>query len=284
MRFAVMGVGGYIAKRHIEAIKSVGGDLVAACDPHDSVGHLDSTFPMCRFFTEPERFARHLWKMRRLEPIDLVSVCTPNHLHDAHARLAMTAGSDAIIEKPACIKPHNVEQLMDVELETGRRAWCVLQARLHPEAVRLFAMRTPRPHVNIDYSVSRGWWYDQSWKGDHAKSGGPLMNIGVHMVDLICARFGRLVCVDEAAATPRSVTANAEFEGCTVTLSLNVRPAGSAPVRVFRVGTESFDFSTGFEALHAATYREIIASRGFRLHDALPAIQAVDAIMRKAQQ
>lgn len=193
--FAITGVAGYVAPRHLKAIRDTGNRLVAAVDPHDSVGILDSYFPDVAFFTEFERFDRHLEKLRREgEGIQYLSVCSPNHLHDAHIRLALRLGADAICEKPLVLNPWNLDALSELEQETGQRVYTILQLRVHPSLIELrrkLAAETNKRHeVKLTYITSRGPWYRYSWKGDEGRSGGVITNIGIHFFDMLMWLFG----------------------------------------------------------------------------------------------
>ena len=193
--FALIGAAGYVAPRHMRAIHAVGGDLRVAYDPNDSVGVLDSHFPDAHFFTEFERFDRHVDKLRRRgEKIDYVSICSPNHLHDAHCRFAMRSGANVICEKPLVLNPWNIDGLAEIEQDTGRRVSTILQLRLHPAIIALrdkFAESNERRRVDLTYIASRGRWYHASWKGEDAKSGGVATNIGVHFFDMLSYVFGK---------------------------------------------------------------------------------------------
>ena len=196
LAFALIGAAGYVAPRHMRAIHAVGGDLRVAYDPNDSVGVLDSHFPDAHFFTEFERFDRHVDKLRRRgEKIDYVSICSPNHLHDAHCRFAIRSGADAICEKPLVLNPWNIDGLAEIEQDTGRRVSTILQLRLHPAIIALrdkFAESNERHRVDLTYIASRGRWYHASWKGEDAKSGGVATNIGVHFFDMLSYVFGKV--------------------------------------------------------------------------------------------
>ena len=197
LNFAITGVAGYIAPRHLKAIQDTGNRLVAATDPHDAVGILDRYAFECRFFTEFERFDRHLEKLRRGPQearVNYVSVCSPNYLHDAHIRLALRVGAHAICEKPLVINPWNLDGLEELERETGRRVWTILQLRVHPQLIalrdRLQASGAERHSVRLTYITARGGWYHVSWKGHEDRSGGIVTNIGIHFFDLLCWLFG----------------------------------------------------------------------------------------------
>lgn len=287
-RFALLGAAGYVAPRHMEAMKALGHELVAACDTHDGVGVLDRYFPQCRFFTEVERFDRHLEKMRRRDAsVEFVSICTPNYLHDAHCRLALRVKADAICEKPLVINPWNLDQLAQLEEEHERRIFCILQLRLHPELLRLqakLARTTGRTQVDLAYVTHRGPWYQWSWKGDAKRSGTLAMNIGVHFFDALPWLFGpvdgyRVDRRDEAVISGRLSLERADV---TWLLSTSLeyipdarRAAGQRVYRLLQMGDEAFDFSTGFDDLHTRSYEEILAGRGFGVDDARASIELV---------
>ena len=288
-RFALLGAAGYIAPRHLDAIRHAGGTLVAAHDPHDSVGVLDAYAPGAAFFTEYERFDRHLERLRREgRGVDYLVVCSPNHLHDAHCRLGLRLGADVICEKPVTLHPWNLDGLRELERDTGRRVWCILQSRLHPGYARLRALagaasaQAPA-RVTIHYVTPRGPWYRYSWKGDPERSGGVVSNIGVHLFDAVLSCFGEL---REARVSELDVTRAAgtlRLARAEVTWTLSVRPedlpAGhEGPLRSFAVGGEAVDLSRGFEALHRESYARILAGEGFGLGEARPAIALVSGL------
>ena len=287
-RFALIGAAGYVAPRHMDAIAANGYELVAALDPHDSVGVIDRYAPEAAFFTEFERFDRHLDKLRREgRGVDYVAVCSPNYLHDAHARLGLRLGADVICEKPLVLNARNARGLREAEGAYGRRVWCVLQARLHPEAERLrafVAAREGRAHVvRIDYVTPRGRWYDYSWKSAADKSGGVATNIGIHLFDLVLANFGMPSAVEVRARTPRTCAGVLACPRGTVEFRLSVDarhlPDGHrGRRRVFEVDGEAFDLSGGFDELHRETYRRVVAGEGFGIADALPAIELAERI------
>lgn len=285
MRFAITGVGGFVAPRHLEAIKAVGGTVVAALDPHDAVGVLDRWGDFStEFFTEPERFERYLHRLRRgSNDIDWLSVCSPNHLHDVHAQMGLRNGADVICEKPVCLSPWNLDALMLDERETNKRVWVVLQCRLMPQLQELKRKIDANPHlphvVTLNYSTPRGRWYERSWKGDPVKSGGIMMNIGVHMFDLLLWVFGPVGVfrlfhheADHARGFLALERANVNWE-----LKLSGEPS-----RKLVVDGEEIDFTTGFAGLHTRLYKETLAGRGFGLSEARPAIELVHA-MREAE-
>jgi UDP-N-acetyl-2-amino-2-deoxyglucuronate dehydrogenase len=285
-RFALIGAAGFVAPRHMQAIKDVGGKLVAALDPHDSVGVLDRFDRETEFFTEPERFERHLEKLRRDgNGIDWLTVCSPNYLHDTHIRMGLRAGTRVICEKPLVLKPKNLDALADVERECGggRRIFTVLQLR-HSAAMQKLreqVMTTPGPReVELFYSTPRGHWYDRSWKGDRAKSGGIITNIGIHMLDLLLWLFGP---VDQIGATGtrddgRTASGTLYMERAHVAWHLSIDPAHKAE-RTLSFGGTTWSV-TGFEDLHTTVYRETLAGRGHGIEDARPAVELAARLRR----
>ena len=287
VRFALIGAAGYVAPRHMKAIKAVGGDLKVAFDPNDSVGVIDSHFPDAHFFTEFERFDRHLDKMsRRGEKIDYVSICSPNYLHDAHCRFAMRSDADAICEKPLVLNPWNIDGLQEMEQRTGRNVSTILQLRLHPAIKALkekvAANQKNEFPIDLTYITSRGRWYHASWKGDEAKSGGVATNIGVHFFDMLSYVFGPpSVNVahlrDASRAAGYLMCGNASIRWF---LSVDRRdlpsPAGAKTTyRSLTIDDDEFEFSDGFTDLHTKSYEEIIAGRGFGLDDVRPCVEIV---------
>ena len=292
-RFALLGAAGYIAPRHLDAVRHVGGELVAAHDPHDSVGVLDRYAPRAAFFTEIERFDRHLDKLRRAgRGVDYLVVCSPNHLHDAHCRLGLRLGASVVVEKPATLNPWNLDALAELEADSPGRVWCVLQSRLHPSFARLRDVGAAGGdhRVRIRYVTPRGPWYRYSWKGDPERSGGVTANIGIHLFDALLACFGEADGYEVAEAGVERAAGRLSLKraggGRTeVDWLLSVRaddlPAAHAgPYRLFEVDGERVDFSTGFEALHRASYERILAGRGFGLADARPAVALVSDLRR----
>ena len=293
--FAVIGAAGYIAPRHMRAIKDTNNDLVAALDPNDSVGIMDSYFPQANFFTEFERFDRHLDKMRRSDHpsrVNYISICSPNYLHDAHIRFALRSGARAICEKPLVLNPWNIDGLVALEEDTGRRINTILQLRLHPAIIALrdkVRQRTDghKYEVDLTYITSRGRWYLQSWKGDEKKSGGIATNIGVHFYDMLHHLFGAL---QDNVVHYRSETKSAgylEYENARVRWFLSIdagdlpqcaREAGAPTFRSITYDNEEIEFSGGFADLHTRSYEEITAGRGFGLEDNRVAIETVAAI------
>ncbi|HJU43880.1 MAG TPA: Gfo/Idh/MocA family oxidoreductase [Vicinamibacterales bacterium] len=287
--FAVTGVAGFVAPRHLKAIADTGNRLVAAVDPHDAVGLLDRFGFDVRFFTEFERFDRHLEKLRRgaeSERVQYLSICSPNYLHDAHIRLALRVGADAICEKPLVINPWNLDALQDLEGETGNRVYTVLQLRLHPALAafreRLQAAPAKRHSVQLAYLTARGRWYDVSWKGIEERSGGIVVNIGIHFFDLLVWLFGRVeraeVHLREAKRAAGTLTlANADVQwylSAEVSdLPFTAVPGSKTTFRSITVDGEQLEFSEGFTDLHTRVYEDILAGRGFGIDQARPSIE-----------
>lgn len=293
--FALTGVAGYVAPRHLKAIKDSGHRLVAALDPFDSVGILDSYFPDCAFFTEYERFDRHLEKLRRKSEADrvhCVSICAPNHLHDAHIRTALRVGADALCEKPLVLNPWNLDALAELEAETGRRVWTVLQLRVHPALValkrRLDAEPGDRKHrVRLTYITARGEWYVRSWKGDLEKSGGLGTNIGVHFFDLLSWLYGPLEHLETHVSDERTCAGFMEMARAEVQWFLSIdanhlpetrRSAGERTFRSIEMDGEEIEFSGGFADLHTEIYRRTLAGEGFGIEETRGAIEIVHGI------
>lgn len=284
MRFALVGAAGFVAPRHLAAIHTTGNQLVAALDPNDSVGVLDSHFPDARFFTEPERLDRHLEKLRRRgEGVHFVSICSPNHLHDAHCRLALRVGAHAICEKPVVINPWNLEALQELEREYERRVFVMLQLRLHP-VIAALRQRCASGHHSVDlhYITPRGLWYHVSWKGSEEKSGGLALNIGVHFFDMLQWLFGACTKVTVEERSPQRVRGSFRLDRAEVRwlLSIDRRDleGGAERNRLMAIDGERVDFTSGFENLHTRVYEEVLAGRGFTLEDAGPGIEIAHAI------
>ena len=286
--FALLGVAGYVAPRHLQAIAGTGNRLVAACDPNDSVGVLDRYFLDARFFTEYERFDRHLEKLRRRgddERVHYVSICSPNYLHDAHARLALRVGANAICEKPLVINPWNLDQLAELEQETGSKVFNVLQLRLLPKLQELrekVRSRKTRADVVLSYVTRRGPWYHISWKGSEEKSGGLPTNIGIHFFDLLQWLFGGASRCDVHVAEPDRWSGYLELERADVRWYLSTRyqdlPAetiaeGKPAFRSLTLDGEEIEFSPGFTDLHTLVYQDILDGGGFGLEEARPSIE-----------
>lgn len=285
--FALIGAAGYVAPRHMKAIAAVGGNLRVAYDPNDSVGILDSHFPDAHFFTEFERFDRHVDKLRRRgEKIDYVSICSPNHLHDAHCRFALRSGADAICEKPLVLNPWNIDGLAEIEHDTGRRISTILQLRLHPAIVALrnkFATSNARHQVELTYIASRGRWYHASWKGEDAKSGGVATNIGVHFFDMLSYVFGGVRRNEAHLREPERAAGYLECERADVSWFLSVDrndlpdsvKGKKTTFRSITVDKDEVEFSEGFTDLHTRSYEEIVAGRGFGLDEVRSSIDIV---------
>lgn len=291
--FALIGAGGYIAPRHMKAIKDTGNNLIAALDKHDSVGILDSYFPDADFFTEFERFDRHLEKQKRLgNKTDFVSVCSPNYLHDAHIRFGLRIGADVICEKPVVLNPWNIDALLEIEKETGRQVFTVLQLRLHPAIValkeKIMASPAGKKHqVDLQYITSRGHWYHASWKGDIQKSGGIATNIGVHFFDMLLWIFGDVKWNVVTKHTADTAAGTLELEKATVnwmlsidaeTLPAAIKAQGKRTFRTLTINNEAIEFSDGFTELHTQSYNDIISGKGFRLSETRKAIELVHDI------
>ncbi|MEX2231333.1 MAG: Gfo/Idh/MocA family oxidoreductase [Cyclobacteriaceae bacterium] len=291
--FALIGAAGYIAPRHMKAIKETGNNLVAALDKHDNVGVLDSYFPNADFFTEFERFDRHLDKLKRKgQNVDYVSICSPNYLHDSHIRFALKHGADAICEKPLVLNPWNVDALQEIEKETGKKIFTILQLRLHPAivALRERIQRGPKNEIyNVDlrYITSRGNWYYISWKGEKAKAGGIATNIGIHFFDMLIWIFGPVKKNQVKNHKEDYAEGQLELERANVNwfLSINydhipekVKAGGKRTYRSLTIENEELEFSEGFTDLHTLSYQEILKGNGFGIEDARPSIEVVHAI------
>lgn len=290
--FALIGVAGFIAPKHLKAIKETGNTLVAAVDKHDAVGIMDNHFPEANFFTEIERFDRFLEKQRREplgNPVDYVSICTPNYLHDSHCRLALRVGAHAICEKPLVISPWNLDQLQELEQDYGKRVYSVLQLRLHPELIRLKKETDASPYgqrreICLTYITRRGKWYHQSWKGDVERSGGLAMNIGVHFFDFLSWIYGHANRSFLHVHQPSRMSGVLELEQARVRWFLSVdandlpeevRAKGGHAFRSIKVDGEEIDLSTGFTDLHTEVYRDILGGGGFGIEETKAAIELV---------
>ncbi len=291
--FVLIGAGGYIAPRHMKAIKETNNNLLAALDKHDSVGILDSYFPNAVFFIEFERFDRHIEKLKRQGThTDYVTVCSPNYLHDAHIRFGLRIGAGVICEKPLVLNPWNIEALMEIEKETGQNVYTILQLRLHPAVMALREKIRQGPPgkkhtINLRYITSRGHWYHTSWKGDISKSGGIATNIGVHFFDMLLWIFGEVKNSSVNTHDADTASGTLELEKASVNWFLSIDPntlpeeaakAGKRTYRSMTVDGEEFEFSDGFTELHTKSYEEILKGNGFRLEETLPSIQLVHSI------
>jgi UDP-N-acetyl-2-amino-2-deoxyglucuronate dehydrogenase len=293
--FALIGVAGYIAPRHLQAIKVTGNNLVAALDKSDTVGVMDSYFPNADFFTEFERFDRHLDKLRRKgTKIDYVSICTPNYLHDSHIRFALRHDADAICEKPLVLNPWNVDALEEIQKETRRRVFTILQLRLHPSIIALREkVRNSPPEkvfdIDLRYITSRGHWYQISWKGDVSKSGGIATNIGIHFFDMLIWVFGSVKDVKVTSLQSDFAEGYLQLEKANVKwfLSINydhippdVKAKGKRTYRSLTMEGKEIEFSEGFADLHIKSYEEILKGNGFGLDEARPSIGLVHQIRK----
>lgn len=292
-KFAMIGAGGYIAPRHMRAIKDTGNDLLAALDKHDSVGVLDNYFPDADFFTEFERFDRHLEKLKRQGiKTDYLSVCSPNYLHDSHIRFGLRLGANVICEKPVVLNPWNIDALMEIEKETGHRVFTILQLRLHPAIIALRQKIAAAPadkvfKVDLQYITSRGHWYHNSWKGDIHKSGGIATNIGIHFFDMLMWIFGDVKTNEVLLHTANNAEGNLVLNRANVhwqlsinanDLPANVRAEGKRTFRALTIDGEAFEFSDGFTDLHTQSYADIIAGKGFPLSETKRSIELVHQI------
>jgi len=299
--FALVGAAGYIAPRHMRAIKETGNVLVAALDPYDGMGIIDSYFPDADFFIEPERFDRHLDKLRRLASakrrmndlkVNYVSICSPNYMHDSHIRLALRNEAHAICEKPIVLNPWNLDALKVIEKETGKKVYTILQLRLHPaiKALHEKIEKSPKTKIydlDLTYITSRGKWYSRSWKGDIPKSGGIATNIGVHFFDMLSWIFGDVKENKVHLLTERKGAGLLHLEKATIRWFLSIdqedipqeiRKTGKRTYRSLVMDGQKIEFSEGFTDLHTEMYREILAGRGFGIMDSKQSIQIVHQI------
>jgi UDP-N-acetyl-2-amino-2-deoxyglucuronate dehydrogenase len=287
--FALIGAGGYVAPRHMKAIRDTGNNLVVAVDKTDSVGIMDSFFYDISFFTEFERFDRHVERLRRGredQRLHYVSICSPNYLHDSHIRFALRAGADAICEKPLVLNPWNLDALAEFEKEAGRRIYNILQLRVHPAIVSLRERIANAPDgkryaIDLTYITSRGRWYFRSWKGDVQKSGGIATNIGIHFFDMLIWIFGNVRYHEVHLSEPARMSGYIELGKACVRWFMSVDPedlpeeawaAGKSTFRSMTVDGEEIEFSDGFADLHTMVYRGILAGRGFGIEDARPSV------------
>lgn len=295
LNFALIGAAGYIAPRHMKAIRETGNNLVCALDPYDGVGIIDSYFPEADFFIEPERFDRHLDKLRRMavakkrqeaNKVDFVSICSPNYMHDSHIRLALRNDANAICEKPIVLNPWNLDALKEIEKETDRKVYTVLQLRLHKAIIDLREKIRKGPknkiyNLDLTYITSRGNWYYRSWKGDVSKSGGIATNIGIHFFDMLSWIFGEVKSNKVHVSQVNKAGGFLELEKARIRwfLSLDyndipeaVRKTGKRTYRTLTMDGSEVEFSEGFTDLHTDTYRDILGGRGFGLSDARTSI------------
>ena len=294
--FVLIGAAGYIAPRHMMAIKETGNNLIAAYDPYDGVGIIDSYFPKAHFFTEFERFDRHIEKLKREgTTIDYVSICSPNYLHDSHIRYGLRIGADVICEKPLVLNPWNVDALIDLEKDYDNKVNTVLQLRHHNAILDLKSKIDNRPkdkvyNIDLTYITSRGNWYYTSWKGDESRSGGIASNIGVHFFDMLQWIFGPMqdFTVNEKSHDTNAGTLVLDRAKVNWYLSINaenlpesVKSKGIATYRTLSIEGEEIEFSKGFTDLHTVSYREILEGKGYGLADAKNAIEIVSQIRNK---
>lgn len=293
-KFALIGAAGYVAPKHMSAIKKTSNQLTAAFDPNDSVGILDRYFPDCHFFTEYEILDRHLHKMKGTEnQVGYISICSPNYLHDAHIRFALRSGCHAICEKPLVLNPWNLDALQDIEAQHEHKINTILQLRLHPSIVALkerLSREKKLSHkheVDLTYITSRGRWYEVSWKGDLKKSGGIATNIGIHFFDMLHHLFGSSQDIRIHQREPETASGYIEFERARVrwflstderTLPPSVRLNGQRTYRSIKIDGESLEFSNGFSDLHTLSYERILAGQGFGLSDTRAAVETVSTI------
>jgi UDP-N-acetyl-2-amino-2-deoxyglucuronate dehydrogenase len=292
-QFALIGGAGYVAPRHMRAVKDTGNRLGAVLDPNDSVGVIDSYFPGADFFTEFERFDRHIDKKRRNgDAIDYVSICSPNYLHDAHIRFALRNGADAICEKPLVLNPWNIDGLEEVEADTGARVYNILQLRLHPALLELKEKIDNEPsdkkhEIDLTYITSRGNWYFISWKGDESKSGGIATNIGIHFFDMLIWIFGKVQMNVVHMFEPNKAAGYLELENARVrwflsvdekSLPEDVKKTGQRTYRSITVDGEEVEFSKGFTDLHTLSYQEVVNGNGFGLEEARASVETAYAI------
>jgi len=278
--FVLIGAAGYIAPRHMQAIKETGNNLIAALDPHDSVGVLDSYFPDCDFFTEFERFDRHCDKIKRQGiAIDYVVVCSPNYLHDAHIRFGLRIGADVICEKPVVLNPWNLEALLQLEKETGRKVYVVHQLRYHPEIIKLKErVRNSAPdkvwNIDLQYITPRGKWYQYSWKGDETKSGGVITNIGLHFFDILLWIFGGVKEMNLTKRTNQTASGSLRLDKAVVQWAMSIdkeflsainQEANLSSLRSLIIEGNKVDFSIGFEELHTQAYLSILNGQGIEI-------------------
>ncbi len=286
--FALIGAAGYIAPRHMKAIKEVGGDLVAALDPHDSVGILDGYFPNCHFFTEFERFDRHLEKLKRKgQKVDYIVICSPNYLHDAHIRFGLRYGADVICEKPMVLNPWNVDAIAELEAESDNKVYNILQLRLHPEIIKLKEeVKRGEPDkvydIDLTYITPRGNWYFHSWKGDVKKSGGIATNIGVHFFDMLLWIFGEVqeseILINEENKMKGFLRLKQANVNWFLSLDKMDSPANKSRFRSLSINGKEINFTGGFEDLHTRSYKEIVGGTGFGVKDIYGSVELINKI------
>jgi UDP-N-acetyl-2-amino-2-deoxyglucuronate dehydrogenase len=290
--FVLIGAAGYIAPRHMKAIHDLGHELVAVCDPCDSIGVLDSYFPNAFYFKEFERFDRHLEKLKREgTAIDYVSICSPNYLHDAQIRYGLKLGADVICEKPIVLNPWNIDGLVDIERETGKKVYTILQLRHHPVLMDLKKQVVNSDKkdykIKLNYITARGNWYQYSWKGDVEKSGGIATNIGIHFFDILTWIFGNVISNQSESFTATSAKGKLTLEKAEVEwnlsidekdLPLSVREKGQRTYRSMRIDDRELEFSEGFADLHTTCYQAILDGKGSGLEDVRESVNIVSEL------
>lgn len=283
--FSIIGLAGFVSKRHIHAIKETGNDLVSGMDYHDNVGFLDFYFPRCSFFTNYERYERYLGKYSK--KIDYISICTPNYLHDTHIRLGLNNGIDVICEKPLVINEKNLKYLKKVEKKNNRKINCILQLRLHQETKKIIINKKKIRNIDITYISPRGKWYYESWKGDDKKSGGIETNIGIHLFDLLFYIFGEYSDI-KVFLRKKNISSGILYFGLTKVrwyLSIDKEDLkyfhnNKKNVREFKVGKKKIDFSKSFNNLHTESYKHILKGNGFGIDDVSNSIKLVNYIKK----
>jgi len=290
--FAIIGVGGYIAPRHLEAIKELGHNLVAAFDTKDSVGIMDRFFPDCMFFTEFERFESYVDSLKGTsKAIDFVSICTPNYLHSSHIKFALRNNANAICEKPLVLHVKDIDELVELEKKSGKKVYTVLQLRVHDAILalkkKIDSENKSNYKVNLDYMTSRGQWYLESWKGDVKRSGGLSTNIGVHFFDMLTWIFGKAVEVkvdykddvrEKGFVQLEKASVNWELTIDRTLLPADAVKSGKTTFRSIKIDGEEFEFSEGFTELHKRVYTDILNGKGYGLEAARSAIEIVEKI------
>lgn len=292
--FVIIGAAGYIAPRHMKAIQDLGHELVAVYDPCDSIGILDSYFPKAHYFKEFERFDRCLEKLKRGgTTIDYVSICSPNYLHDSHIRFGLKLGAEVICEKPIVLNPWNIDGLIDIERETGRKVYSILQLRHHPILIDLknqVQYSDKKDYkIKLDYITARGNWYQYSWKGDMEKSGGIATNIGIHFFDILTWIFGSVVSNHAEIITTTKAKGKLTLEKAEVEwnlsidkkdLPLSVSEKGNRTYRSMRIDDKEIEFSEGFADLHTVCYQAILDGKGFGLEDVRQSVNIVSELRK----
>ena len=288
-RFALIGAAGYIAPRHMMAIKETNNDLVSILDPNDSVGIIDKYFPNASYFSEYERFDRHIDRLRRTDKgIDYISIASPNYLHDAHIRFALRSGSHAICEKPLVLNPYGLHSLKELEAETGKKVYTILQLRLHPSIIKLKkeiekSSLTEKHKISLNYITPRGSWYQYSWKGNHDKSGGIATNIGIHFFDMLLWIFGDVKNSYVEYHSDTKAKGHLELNNASVDWNLSIDDRDlphkqRKPFRSIMVNQKEVEFSEGFTNLHTKSYEQILSGKGYGIEDAIPSLELVHQI------